>query len=258
MRPPVVVSIAGSDPSGGAGLQADLRTCTALGAYAGAIPTCITVQDTAGVRRVEALAGDLVREQIDVVLADLRPDAIKIGLLPSVEVVEAVAGGIAAHGSVPVVLDPVQVATSGDGLSSAPAYAALIELLLPRATLVTPNLAEAASLAGFPVTGEADLERAARAIRARGARAVLVKGGHLAGDALDVLLTEEDERVELRARRIPGPPIHGTGCTLSTAIAVHLARGMGLTEAVRAAKHWVAERITAAVRIGRGAAVLPP
>jgi hydroxymethylpyrimidine/phosphomethylpyrimidine kinase len=257
VRPPVVVSIAGSDPSGGAGLQADLRTCTALGAYAGAIPTCITVQDTGGVRRVEALAGDLVREQIDLVLADLRPDAIKIGLLPTVEVVEAVAGGLAAYASAPVVLDPVQVATSGDALSSAPAYAALIELLLPRAAIVTPNLAEAASLAGFPVVEEGDLERAARAIRARGARAVLVKGGHLGGDALDVLVTPDGEKVELRGPRIPGPAIHGTGCTLSTAIAVHLARGDGLAVAVRAAKEWVAGRIAAAVRIGRGAAVLP-
>lgn len=257
MRPPVVVSIAGSDPSGGAGLQADLRTCTVLGAYAGAIPTCITVQDTEGVRRVDSLAGELVRAQIDLVLADLRPGAVKIGLLPSVEVVEAVAEGLAAYGSTPIVLDPVQVATSGDALSPASAYAALIELLLPRATLVTPNLAEAASLAGFRVEEAQDFERAARAIRARGARAVLVKGGHLDGDALDLLLTG-DERVELRAPRIPGPPIHGTGCTLSTAIAVHLARGDALVPAVRAAKEWIGGRIAAAVRIGRGAAVLPP
>lgn len=257
MKPPVVLAIAGSDPSGGAGLQADIRTCTALGVYAAAVPTCITVQDTGSVRRVEPLAGDLVREQIDAVLADLEPGAIKIGLLPTAAVAAAVGASLATCGRVPIVLDPVLVATSGDALASADVVAALVALL-PRAALVTPNLAEAARLTGTAVVSQADMVAAARAIRDLGAAAVLVKGGHLSAEAVDVLLASDGEPTLLRAPRIPGPPVHGTGCALSAAIAARLASGDSLVEAVRAAKLWLHGRIAAAARLGRGAAVLLP
>jgi hydroxymethylpyrimidine/phosphomethylpyrimidine kinase len=254
---PVVLAISGSDPSGGAGLQADLRTCASLNVYAGAVPTCITVQDTRGVRRVEPLAAALVGEQIDVVLADLAPRAIKIGLLPTAPIVAAVTASLSAHGSIPVVLDPVMVATSGDELASDAALAALAALL-PRAALVTPNLAEAARLSGLAVESQAEMIAAARAIRRLGAGAVLVKGGHLADEAVDVLLGADGEPTLLRAPRIPGPPVHGTGCVLSAAIAARLASGDPLAAAVRSAKLWLHGRIAEAVKLGRGAAVLLP
>jgi hydroxymethylpyrimidine/phosphomethylpyrimidine kinase len=257
VRPPVVLTIAGSDPSGGAGLQADLRTCTALNVYAGAVPTCITVQDTCGVRRVEPLASALVGEQIDAVLSDLEPQVIKLGLLPTAAIVARVGVSLAAHRSIPVVLDPVLVATSGDALASEDTLAAL-RALLPRAALVTPNLAEAARLSGRAVVAEDDMVTAARAILLHGPGAVLVKGGHLAGDAVDVLLAANGEPRRLRAPRIAGPAIRGTGCALSAAIAARLARGDPLDEAVRAAKLWLHRRIATAAKLGRGAAVLLP
>ena len=257
MRPPVVLAIAGSDPSGGAGLQADIRTCTALGVYAAAVPTCITVQDTRGVWRVEALAADLVREQIEVVIADLAPQAIKVGLLPTREVVTAVTASLSAHPAVPVVLDPVLVATSGDELASPESLAALIDLAR-RAVLVTPNLAEAARLSGRAVNSQADMVDAARAIRDLGVEAVLVKGGHLADEAVDVLLASDGEPTFLHAPRVAGPPVHGTGCALSAAIAARLASGDSLPEAVRTAKIWLHGRIATAARLGRGSAVLLP
>ena len=249
--------IAGSDPSGGAGLQGDLRSCTALHVYAAAVPTCITVQDTRGVRRVEPIAAELVGEQIEAVVADLAPDAIKIGLLPTASVVEAVATSLGAHASIPVVLDPVMVATSGDALASSDTLAPLTALLA-RATLVTPNLAEAARLADRSVATEGEMVEAARAIRRLGAGAVLVKGGHLSEDAVDVLLASDAEPTFFRAARIAGAPIHGTGCALSAAIAARLACGDPVSEAVRAAKQWLHGRIAAAVKLGRGAAVLLP
>ena len=257
MRPPVVLAIAGSDPSGGAGLQADIRTCTALGVYAAAVPTCITVQDTRGVRRVEALAADLVREQIEVVIADLAPQAIKVGLLPTRDVVTAVTASLSAHPAVPVVLDPVLVATSGDELASPESLAALIDLAR-RAVLVTPNLAEAARLSGRAVNTQAEMVDAARAIRDLGVQAVLVKGGHLADEAVDVLIASDGEPTFLRAPRLAGPPVHGTGCALSAAIAARLASGDSLPEAVRTAKVWLHGRIATAARLGRGSAVLLP
>jgi hydroxymethylpyrimidine/phosphomethylpyrimidine kinase len=257
VKPPCVLAVAGSDPSGGAGLQADVRTCTGLGVYAAAVPTCITVQNTTGVRRVEPLDAGLVAEQIDAVLGDLEPRAIKLGLLPTARIVAAVAESLSSHASIPVVLDPVLVATSGDALASADALAALVALL-PRAALVTPNLAEAARLSGRAVASEADMITAARAIRLLGAGAVLVKGGHLAGEAVDLLLAPDGEPTWLRAPRIDGPPVHGTGCALSAAIAARVALGDPLAEAARAAKLWLHGRIAAAAKLGRGAAVLLP
>lgn len=258
MRPPVALSIAGSDPSGGAGLQADLRTFTCFGVYGAGVPTSVTVQDTRGVRRVEPLDPALVREQIAVVLEDLSPGAVKIGLLPDAAIVEAVAASLSARPEIAVVLDPVLVATSGDVLAPETALAALVRELLPRAAVVTPNLAEAARLAGCPVVGASSLVDAARAIQARGAAAVLVKGGHLEGEAIDILLTRDGEILELRATRIPGPAVHGTGCALSSAIAARLACGDALTVAAATAKRWLHGRIAAAAPLGRGAAVLLP
>jgi hydroxymethylpyrimidine/phosphomethylpyrimidine kinase len=225
--------------------------------YAAAVPTCITVQDTCGVRRVEPLAAELVAEQIEVVAADLAPDAIKIGLLPTPDIVETVAASLSGHRSIPVVLDPVLVATSGDALAS-PAALASLAALLARATLVTPNLGEAARLSGRSVASEGEMVEAARAMRRLGASAVLVKGGHLADEAVDVLLAGDAEPTFFRAARIAGAPVHGTGCALSAAIAAQLARGDPLGEAVRAAKHWLHARIAAAAKLGRGAAVLLP
>lgn len=258
MRPPVALSIAGSDPSGGAGIQADLRVFAAFGVFGAAAITSITVQDTVGVRRVESLDPPLIREQIEVVIEDLAPRAIKIGLLPDPAVVQVVAAALPRSRESSVVLDPVLVATSGDALASAEVCDALVRAVLPRAVIVTPNLAEAARLAGWPVVGAESLVDCARAIQARGASAVLIKGGHLEGDALDVLLMPTGEVFELRAKRIPGPPVHGTGCALSSAIAARLACGDDLVQAVRTAKQWLHERIANAARLGRGSAVLLP
>jgi hydroxymethylpyrimidine/phosphomethylpyrimidine kinase len=245
------LTIAGSDSSGGAGIQADLKTFAAHGVFGLSALTAITAQNTLGVVRASGVDPDLVAAQIDAVAADLPIHATKIGMLANAGVIEAVAAAIERHRLTNVVLDPVMIAKSGAALLDPAAVDALRARLLPLADVVTPNAPEAAALIGSTVTSIEDLRRAAAALVALGARAALVKGGHLAGPAVDVLW---DGRTftELTAARIETRHTHGTGCTLSSAIAARLALGDDLAAAVRAAKAYVTRAIAEAPALGHG------
>ena len=251
MNVPIALSVAGSDPSGGAGIQADLKTFAAFEVYGAAVLTCCTAQNTTGVFATGELPVDLVASQLDAVLDDLAVGAIKTGMLGRAAIVDVVAERLARR-AIPLVVDPVMVATSGDLLLTADGVAALRERLLPLARVVTPNLAEAAVLAGRDVRTLADMRDAARSIRDLGPRAVLVKGGHLAGAACDVLL-DGDDLHELATERVEAGPLHGSGCTLSAAICAGLARGDALPDAVASAKRFVHAAIRGALAVGRGA-----
>ena len=256
---PRVLSIAGSDSGGGAGIQADLKTFSALGCYGMTAITALTAQNTLGVRSIHGVPPQMLLDQIDAVVEDIGVDAVKIGMLHSPEIVHAVAQAIDQHALERVVLDPVMVATSGAVLIDNPAIAALVRELFGRAALITPNLDEAALLVGGPLDSEQAMETAARELLAQGARAVLLKGGHLPGDVVsDLLITQGGAPHWMRAPRIHSANTHGTGCTLSSAIAAHLALGLSLTEAVEAARVYVrgALEAGAAVRTGAGSGPL--
>lgn len=255
MRASKALTIAGSDSGGGAGIQADLKTFSALGVYGASVLTAITAQNTRGVRAVEEVSPTMVASQLDAVLDDIPVDAIKIGMLFSPAVVEIVAKrlrGIVA----PVVVDPVMVAKSGDALLDPDAVAALVERLVPRARLLTPNLPEAARLLGTAEAASiAEMTSQGNALRTLGAQAVLVKGGHGTGPTCtDVLVTGEGDPTLIVARRQPTRNTHGTGCSLSSAIAAELAHGRELKEAVLAAHGWLQGAIAAAdtLEIGGG------
>ena len=252
---PNILSIAGSDPSGGAGIQADLKTMSALGCYGMAAVTALTAQNTRGVTAVHVPPPEFLRAELDAVFADIRVDAVKIGMLATGDMVRVVARCLADRPGLPVVLDPVLVATSGDSLGAPDVVEAIVAQLLPLATVVTPNLPEAARLAGTAVPADEDAMRAAaEALHGRGARAVLVKGGHLAeGDAVD-LLSEGGEIRVFRAARLVTRNTHGTGCTLSAAIACYLGRGLALADAVSAAKSYLTAAIaeSGALAVGAG------
>lgn len=250
---PRALTIAGSDSGGGAGIQADLKTFSALGVYGMTAITAVTVQNTHGVEGYEVLSPRLVGDQIRAVAADIGVDAAKTGMLADVATVEAVADALAETGIGNLVVDPVFVSKHGHVLLDPEAVVALRERILPLATLVTPNLPEAAGLAGFAVETRDDMRRAAAAIVAMGPAAVLVKGGHLedAGEAADLLVDRIGE-TWLSSPRIQTPHTHGTGCTLSAAIAAHLARGDSLSDAVAAAKVFVTEAIRHALALGGG------
>jgi hydroxymethylpyrimidine/phosphomethylpyrimidine kinase len=250
-----VLSIAGSDSGGGAGVQADLKTFAGLGCYGMTAITALTAQNTLGVSGIHGVPAAFLKAQLQAVLDDIGVDAVKIGMLHSPEVVEVVAWAVAQYGLRRVVLDPVMVATSGDRLMAAETVQVLVEKLFPLATVVTPNLDEAALLLGRPIDGIHALDQAATALLGLGAPAVLLKGGHLAGDeVLDVLAGADGLRLHLPARRIATPNGHGTGCTLSSAIACHLAQGMALAPAVEQARGYILKAIAAGaqVRTGRG------
>ncbi|MGH7893043.1 MAG: bifunctional hydroxymethylpyrimidine kinase/phosphomethylpyrimidine kinase [Candidatus Binatia bacterium] len=251
----VVLSIAGSDPSGGAGIQADLKTFLACGVYGAAVVTSLTAQNTVGVRARRDVAPEFVAAQLDAVLDDLPVAAVKTGMLPSAGVVAVVAERLDARRVQALVVDPVLVATSGDALADAPALYAVRERLLPLAAVVTPNLVEAEALTGRPVRTLDEMRQAARALVAMGARAALVKGGHLPDRACDVLATEGTIH-ELDAPRIGTGPTHGTGCTLSAAIAAGLGGGMPLLDAVERAKRYVTRALAAAAPLGHGSRAL--
>jgi hydroxymethylpyrimidine/phosphomethylpyrimidine kinase len=254
-----VLSIAGSDSGGGAGIQADLKTFAALGCFGMTALTALTAQNTQGVRAIHAVPLDMLHAQIDAVVEDIGVDAVKIGMLHSAATVQAVAAAIDRHHLERVVLDPVMVATSGATLIDREAIEVLVAQMFPRAALVTPNLDEAALLVARPLATEDDMYAAARELLARGARAVLLKGGHLAGDTVsDLLLAHDAQALWLRGPRIPSANTHGTGCTLSSAIAAHLARGASLEDAVRAARDYVRGALAAGapVRTGRGSGPL--
>jgi hydroxymethylpyrimidine/phosphomethylpyrimidine kinase len=248
---PIALTIAGSDSGGGAGIQADLKTFQAFGVYGTTVITAITAQNTLGVTAVHAVPLDDVRAQLDAVVSDLRPAAFKTGMLATAELVTTVAQEIDRHGLGSYVLDPVMVATSGDRLLAEDAVESLKRHLLPLATIVTPNLHEAAILAGMPVTSLVEMRVAAEHIRRLGARAVLLKGGHLEHEAIDLLLDDHGERL-WRRHRIDTPHTHGTGCTLSAAIAACLASGDSLVDSVDHAVRYVAKAIALAPGLGHG------
>lgn len=234
-HPRVVLSIAGSDPSGGAGIQADLKTFAALDAYGCAVITSLTAQSTQGVTGVFPVPAAFVREQLDTLFADVAVDAVKIGMVADADIAQAVADALDRHRPPIVVLDPVMVATSGDRLLSDGAEAVVREQLMPRADIITPNLPEAAALLrAVQATTTEDCLRQAKALRQAGARRVLVKGGHLAGGDPDVAtdhLSGPEGVLHFSAPRVPTRNTHGTGCTLSSALAVHAARSASASPA---------------------------
>lgn len=252
---PRVLSIAGSDSGGGAGIQADLKTFSALGCYGMTAITALTAQNTCGVRAIHGVPPQMLRDQIDAVMEDIGADAVKIGMLHAPEIVRTVAEAIDRHALKNVVFDPVMVATSGAVLIDNTAVDVLVRELFPRVAVITPNLDEAALLVGRPLMSAQDMEQAALALLDKGARAVLLKGGHLPGDTVvDLLVTNTGEKFWMQAARIYSPNTHGTGCTLSSAMAAHLALGASLLDAVQHARTYVREALLsgAQVRTGKG------
>lgn len=255
MTTPIAVTIAGSDSGGGAGIQADLKTFSALGVYGASVITALTAQNTRGVTGIHDVPPEFITAQIDAVFSDLAVNAVKIGMLSQPAAIEAVAAGLDRWQQTNVVLDPVMVAASGDRLLVPAAVEVLTKLLFPRALVITPNLPEAATLLSVPVAEtESEMRDQAGKLLALGARAVLIKGGHARGaEAIDLLVTREAV-ARLSAERVETEDVHGTGCTLSSAIAAGLAKGQRLAEAVSDAKMYVTEAIRSAheLEIGSG------
>lgn len=251
---PVVLTIAGLDPSGGAGIVADIKTIASLGCFPAAALTSITFQNTVGVFGAEHQSASTLRAQVEPIVRDVTIAAAKTGMLPTAEIVAEVARLFAEEDLPAPVVDPVVVATSGDVLIDDEAFEILKTKVFPLARIVTPNIPEAEKLTGLSIHDEADMRRAAEAIRALGAHAVLVKGGHRAtqGEALDILLNEDGRFTEFRSEYLDVGDVHGSGCTLSAAIASGLAKGLHLEDAVAAAKKYVTDAIRAAPRLGHG------
>ena len=247
-----VLIIAGSDSGGGAGVQADIKTVTALGGYAATAITAITVQNTLGVHDIFPIPVALVEAQARAVLDDIGADTIKIGMLGGVEVVETVARLLDIARAIPAVIDPVMIAKGGRRLLAGKALDALRSLLVPRATLLTPNAPEAAVLTGLAVDSTDDLRRAGEALLGMGARAVLMKGGHVAGESVIDLLMSASGETSFEGPRIAGRHTHGTGCTLASAIAAGLAQGLSTEAAVERARGYVQRAIASAPGIGHG------
>ena len=246
-----VMTIAGSDSGGGAGIQADLKTFAALGVYGTSALTAITAQNTIGVTSVLELLPELVGAQIDAIISDIGTDAVKTGMLANSRIIRVVADKVKEHGLTNLVVDPVMVAKGGDRLLQAAAVEALRSFLIPLSTVVTPNLPEAAVLVGRRVGSLEDARQAARDIVAMGAQVAVVKGGHLEGDAVDVFYDGREFR-EFTAARLDTSSTHGTGCTFASAIAAWLAQGMAVEEAVGRAKDYVTETIRRAFPMGGG------
>jgi len=253
MTTPVALTIAGSDSSGGAGIQADLKTFAALGVYGASVITALTAQNTNGVSGIHLVPADFVTAQIDAVFGDLDVQAVKIGMVAQLAAIDAIVAGLTRWSPKHVVLDPVMVATSGDRLLATKAVDALRTKLMPRASLVTPNLPEAAALLDEPVAlNESAIEGQGKRLLAMGCRAVLIKGGHGQGaESIDYLI-DGNGIIALAAPRIATQNTHGTGCSLSSAIAAGLAKGEAMETAVRNAKAWVHAAIAAADRLGVG------
>ncbi|MEH2478892.1 hydroxymethylpyrimidine/phosphomethylpyrimidine kinase [Nitrobacteraceae bacterium AZCC 2146] len=255
MSTPIALTIAGSDSSGGAGIQADLKTFAACGVYGASVITALTAQNTQGVTSIHQVPANFVTAQIDAVFDDLAVGAVKIGMVAQREVIDAIVAGLKRWAPKHVVLDPVMVATSGDRLLAPEAIVALRTTLLPLADVITPNLPEAAALLDEAMAvSESDIEQQGRRLLTLGCKAVLIKGGHGHGaESIDYLITRENV-IALPAPRIATPNTHGTGCTLSSAIAAGLARGEDMETAVRAAKAYVTSAIAAADRftVGHG------
>lgn len=248
-----VLVIAGSDSGGGAGIQADIKTVTALGGYAATAITAVTDQNTQGVHGVHIIPADFVGSQVAHVLTDIGADVIKTGMLPSVSAIETVARSLKQEGpAVPRVVDPVMVAKGGHKLIADDAITSLVQLLVQGAAIITPNLPEAEVLTGRSITSEADMAASAESLMSLGADAVLLKGGHLEGDTITDLLITKDSIERFTNPRIESTSTHGTGCTLASAVAVGLAQGKDLLAAVSRARHYVLEAIRTAPGFGTG------
>jgi hydroxymethylpyrimidine/phosphomethylpyrimidine kinase len=253
MTTPVALTIAGSDSSGGAGIQADLKTFAALGVYGASVITALTAQNTKGVTGIHQVPAEFVTAQIEAVFSDLDVNAVKIGMVAQLATIEAIVAGLARWSPKHVVLDPLMVATSGDRLLTADAIDALRTKLIPRASLITPNLPEAAALLGAPVAvSEADIEGQGQLLLSMGCAAVLIKGGHREGSESIDYLVRGSGTVALAAPRIATKNTHGTGCSLSSAITAGLAKGEDLETAVRNAKAFISAAIAAADRFSVG------
>ena len=254
MSAPIAVTIAGSDSGGGAGIQADLKTFSALGVYGASVIAALTAQNTRGVGGIHDVPADFITAQMDAVFSDLKVGAVKIGMLSQAAIIAAVAHGLDRWHQSNVVLDPVMVAASGDRLLAPEAVDVLRRILIPRALVVTPNLPEAAVLLDTPLAQtETDMRAQAERLLALGVRAVLIKGGHAGGAESVDLLVETNAVVRFAAERIATENTHGTGCTLSSAVAAGLAKGLNLAEAVRDAKAYVTAAIKASDRLSIGA-----
>lgn len=251
-----VLTIAGSDSSGGAGIQADIKTIEAMGLFAQSAITALTAQNTTGVYGVHDVPPEFVSQQVDVVFEDIRPDAVKIGMVSSAVIVDAIVSALKRNGARNIVVDPVMVATSGSELASSEAVVALREKLIPLATVITPNMPEAEALFGAHIATRADQERAAVEIARAAGVAVLVKGGHGENDANDVLAQPDGNVVWFEGERVDTSNTHGTGCTLSSAIACGLALGRSLEDAVRDAKAYITGALGAGLDLGKGSGPL--
>ena len=246
-----VLSIAGSDSSGGAGIQADLKTITMNGAYGMTAVTALTAQNTTGVTDIMNVTPDFLAEELDAVFTDIRPDAVKIGMVSEAELIRVIARKLKEYRASHIVLDPVMVATSGAKLISDDAISSLTEYLLPLAELITPNIPEAEQLSGRAITSEEDMISAAREISSRYGCCTLLKGGHSLNDAND-LLCRDGEILWFRGKRIHNPNTHGTGCSLSSAIAANLAKGFPLDDSVGRAKEYISGALGAMLDLGKG------
>lgn len=246
-----VLTIAGSDCSGGAGIQADIKTITANKLYASSVITALTAQNTTGVSGIFEVSPEFVAQQLDSVFTDIAPDAVKVGMVSSSDIIKVIASQLTRYNAKNIVVDPVMVATSGSRLIGESAIETLISTLIPLARVITPNIPESEVLCGFSIHNEDDMVKAARAIADKTGVSVLVKGGHLVNDAVDCLC--EDGHIEWYAsRRINNPNTHGTGCTLSSAIACGLARGMTLAESIHCAKQYLTGALEAMLDLGAG------
>lgn len=245
------MTIAGSDSGGGAGIQADLKTFSALGVYGASTLTAVTAQNTIGVTAVHEIPTDVIAAQIDAVITDIGVNAVKTGMLSSPEIVAAVADSIQRHNVANLVVDPVMVAKSGDRLLRAEAIATICSDLIPLASVVTPNIPEAEDLTGLSIATDADARRAAEAIIKMGAKSVVIKGGHRDGPPTDILY-DGQEFIEFTTQRIPSTNTHGTGCTFASAVAGGLAHNLDVPAAVQQAKDYVTAAIRAAYPIGHG------
>lgn len=250
-----VLTIAGSDCSGGAGIQADIKTMTMNGVYAMSVITALTAQNTTGVRAVQEVTPEFLKQQMDAVFEDIYPDAVKIGMVSSKELIQVIAERLKYYQAKNVVIDPVMVSTSGSSLMKTDAVQALIDELFPLAAILTPNIPEAEVLSGMKIDGRNGMRTAAKKISETFACAVLLKGGHSREHANDLLIAN-GESWWFKGKRIDNPNTHGTGCTLSSAIAANLAKGYRLTESIQRAKAYVSDAIAAQLDLGRGSGPL--
>lgn len=255
MKRPTVLTIAGSDSSGGAGIQADIKTMIMNGVYAMSAVTALTAQNTTGVRAILEVSPEFLQQQLDAVFEDIYPDAIKIGMVPSGQLIRVIVDRLRHYGAKKIVVDPVMVSTSGSVLMKEEARAILEEQLLSMAAVITPNIPEAEVLTGRKIRNREDMEAAALHLGIRGIRAVLLKGGHSVSDA-DDLLYANGRLTWFPGRRIQNPNTHGTGCTLSSAIASALARGMSMEDAVREAKDYISGALESDLDLGKGSGPL--